>query len=82
MAAMDDRHPPSRRRANPRRAAPAGPCRGTAISLPDLQGLVRTSGERPIPRRRGRTAAPVRHAVSVVRAGSRLTPGILFHEAA
>lgn len=85
MAAMDDRPPPSRRKANPRRAASAGPRRGTAVcllDLLDLQRLVRTAGERPVPRRRGRTAAPVRHAVSVVRAGSRLAPGILFREAA
>jgi hypothetical protein len=38
--------------------------RGTAVTLPHLQGLVFTTRDRPIATQRGWSAAPVRHGVS------------------
>jgi hypothetical protein len=61
---------------------PRAQSRGTSISLPHSQGLVFTTRDRPIRSQRGWSAAPVRHGVSVVRSGHRLTLGLLFHEAA
>jgi hypothetical protein len=56
--------------------------RGTAVSLPQCRGLVFTTRDRPVKAARGWSAAPVRHGVSIVRSGERLTLGILFHDAA
>ena len=56
--------------------------RGTATLLPSGQGLVFTTRDRPIRTQRGWSASPVRHGVSVVRTGHRLTLGLLFHDAA
>jgi len=61
---------------------PRAQSRGTAMSLPYCHGLVFTTRDRPIQSARGWSAAPVRHGVSVVRSGRRLTVGILFHDAA
>ncbi len=61
---------------------PRAQSRGTAVSLPYCHGLVFTTRDRPIQSARGWSAAPVRHGVSVVRSGRRLTVGILFHDAA
>jgi hypothetical protein len=61
---------------------PRAQSRGTAISLPPGQGLVFTTRDRPIRSPRGWSASPVRHGVSVVRSGHRLTLGLLFHDAA
>jgi hypothetical protein len=61
---------------------PRAQSRGTAIDLPHGQGLVFTTRDRPIRSPRGWSALPVRHGVSVVRSGHRLTLGLLFHDAA
>jgi hypothetical protein len=61
---------------------PRAQSRGTAISLPHGQGLVFTTRDRPVRSPRGWSAAPVRHGVSVVRSGGRITLGLLFHDAA
>jgi len=61
---------------------PRAQSRGTAMSLPHRRGLVFTTRDRPVESARGWSAAPVRHGVSIVRSGKRLTLGILFHDAA
>jgi hypothetical protein len=61
---------------------PRAQSRGTSTTLPYLQGLVFTTRDRPVRARRGWSAAPVRHRVSVLRSGTRYTLGILFHDAA
>jgi uncharacterized protein len=61
---------------------PRAQSRGTSVTLPYLHGLVFTTRDRPVPTQRGWSAAPVRHGVSVVRAGRRFTLGLLFHDAA
>jgi hypothetical protein len=60
---------------------PRAQSRGTATTLPHLQGLVFTTRDRPLRAQRGWSAAPVRHGVSVLRSGYRCTLGILFHDA-
>ena len=60
---------------------PRAQSRGTAVTLAYGQGLVFTTRDRPVQSQRGWSAAPVRHGVSVVRSGQRLTLGLLFHDA-
>ncbi len=45
----------------------------------DLYGETR---DRPVRSARGWSAAPVRHGVSVIRSGQRITLGLIFHDAA
>ncbi len=61
---------------------PRAQSRATAITIPHGHGLVFTTRDRPVASKRGWTAAPVRHGVSVVRSGRRITLGLLFHDAA
>jgi hypothetical protein len=61
---------------------PRAQSRGTSVVLPVGAGLVFTTRDRPVPSARGFSAAPVRHGVSVVRSGRRLTLGLCFHDAA
>ncbi|TDD60507.1 2OG-Fe(II) oxygenase [Actinomadura rubrisoli] len=56
--------------------------RGTATLLPRGCGLVFTTRDRPVRTKRGWSASPVRHGVSVVRSGHRHTLGLVFHDAA
>ncbi len=56
--------------------------RGTSRVLRQGCGLVFTTRDRPVRSVRGWSAAPVRHGVSTVRAGSRRTLGLVFHDAA
>ncbi|MUL47226.1 proline hydroxylase [Mycobacterium sp. CBMA293] len=56
--------------------------RGTAMVIPHGHGLVFTTRERPTRSARGWSAAAIRHGVSTVRAGSRFTLGLVFHDAA
>ncbi|TYK47704.1 2OG-Fe(II) oxygenase [Actinomadura decatromicini] len=56
--------------------------RGTATLLPRGHGLVFTTRERPVRTKRGWSAGPMRHGVSVVRSGRRRTLGLVFHDAA
>jgi hypothetical protein len=61
---------------------PRAQSRGTAVLIPQGHGLVFTTRDRPVESRRGWSAAPVRHGVSVVRSGQRFTLGLVFHDAA
>ena len=61
---------------------PRAQSRGTATLLPQGHGFVFTTRERPVQSTRGWSAAPVRHGVSAVRSGERLTLGLVFHDAA
>ena len=60
---------------------PRAQSRGTSATLPYLQGMVFTTRDRPLQTKRGWSAAPVRHGVSVLRSGKRYTLGILLHDA-
>lgn len=61
---------------------PRAQSRGTATALPHGHGFVFTTRERPVESSRGWSAAPVRHGVSLVRTGERVTLGLVFHDAA
>ena len=61
---------------------PRAQSRGTATLIPHGHGLVFTTRDRPVESRRGWSAAPVRHGVSVIRSGERFTLGLVFHDAA
>lgn len=61
---------------------PRAQSRATATLIPQGHGLVFTTRDRPVASRRGWSAAPVRHGVSVVRSGERTTLGLIFHDAA
>lgn len=61
---------------------PRAQSRGTAIVIPHGHGLVFTTRDRPVPSRRGWSAAPVRHGVSTIRTGTRFSLGLVFHDAA
>jgi len=61
---------------------PRAQSRGTVTSLPQGQGLIFTTRDRPVKSSRGWSASPVRHGVSTVRSGSRHTLGLVFHDAA
>lgn len=55
--------------------------RGEALSLALGEGLVFPNRERPVEGRRGHHAAAMRHGVSRVRSGHRMTLGLIFHDA-
>ncbi|BBX82827.1 2OG-Fe(II) oxygenase [Mycolicibacterium aubagnense] len=61
---------------------PRAQSRGSAISIPFGHGLVIATRERPVPSKRGWAIGPVRHGVSTLRSGSRMTLGLIFHDAA
>jgi len=61
---------------------PRAQSRGTSTLPPFGHGFVFTTRERPIESTRGWSASPVRHGVSAVRSGERLTLGLVFHDAA
>jgi hypothetical protein len=61
---------------------PRAQSRCTATVIPHGHGLVFTTRDRPIPTRRGWSAAPVRHGVSLIRTGTRFSLGLVFHDAA
>ncbi|MGH3195309.1 MAG: 2OG-Fe(II) oxygenase [Streptosporangiaceae bacterium] len=61
---------------------PRAQSRATATLIPHGHGLVFTTRDRPVESRRGWSAAPVRHGVSVIRSGRRFTLGLVFHDAA
>ncbi len=61
---------------------PRAQSRGTALLIPQGHGLVFTTRDRPVRSQRGWSAAPVRHGVSEIRSGQRLTLGLIFHDAA
>ena len=55
--------------------------RGTTSVIEQGQGLVFTTRDRPVRSRRGWSAAPMRHGVSVLRSGRRHALGLVFHDA-
>jgi hypothetical protein len=55
--------------------------RGEAIGLTRGEAVVFPNRERPVLGTRGYSRAQVRHGVSTVHAGERLTLGIIFHDA-
>lgn len=61
---------------------PRAQSRGTATLIPHGHGLIFTTRDRPVRTQRGWSAAPVRHGVSVIRSGQRLTLGLVLHDAA
>ncbi len=61
---------------------PRAQSRGTATLIPHGHGLVFTTRDRPVESARAWSAAPVRHGVSIIRSGTRFTPGLVFHDAA
>jgi hypothetical protein len=60
---------------------PRAQSRATALSIPHGHGLAFTTRDRPVRSVRGWSAAPVRHGVSTVSSGLRLTLGLVFHDA-
>ena len=60
---------------------PRAQSRGTATVIDRGQALVFTTSDRPVRSSRGWSAAPMRHGVSVLRRGHRLTLGLIFHDA-
>jgi hypothetical protein len=61
---------------------PRAQSRATATLIPHGHGLVFTTRDRPVKSKRGWSAVPVRHGVSVVRFGQRLALALIFHDAA
>lgn len=61
---------------------PRAQSRATATVIPQGRGLVFTTRDRPVQSRRGWSAAPVKHGVSVIRSGRRFTLALVFHDAA
>jgi hypothetical protein len=61
---------------------PRAQSRGTATLIPHGHGLVFTTRDRPVESKRGWSAAPVRHGVSMIRSGTRFTLALVFHDAA
>jgi hypothetical protein len=61
---------------------PRAQSRGTATVIPRGHAVVFTTRDRPARSARGWSAAPMRHGVSVLRSGHRLTLGLIFHDAA
>jgi hypothetical protein len=60
---------------------PRAQSRATTSAIAQGEGLVFTTRDRPVPSRRGWSAAPMRHGVSVLRSGCRRTLGLVFHDA-
>jgi uncharacterized protein len=60
---------------------PRAQSRGSTSAIAQGEGLVFTTRERPVASRRGWSAAPMRHGVSVLRSGRRRTLGLVFHDA-
>lgn len=61
---------------------PRAQSRGSSFTIPHGHGLVFTTRDRPIRSARGWSAAPMRHGVSTVRCGERVTLALVFHDAA
>ena len=60
---------------------PRAQSRATATEIPRGHALVFTTRDRPIRTTRGWSSAPMRHGVSTVHRGLRLTLGLIFHDA-
>ena len=55
--------------------------RATSTTIGRGEALVFATRDRPVPSARGWATAPMRHGISVVRAGRRHTLGLIFHDA-
>jgi uncharacterized protein len=60
---------------------PRSQSRGTAVTVPFGHGVVFPTRFRPVAGARGDYRVAVRHGVSTVRAGERVTLGVIFHDA-
>lgn len=60
---------------------PRAQSRATTTVISQGHGLVFTTRDRPVPSKRGWSAAPMRHGVSTVRSGTRFALGLVFHDA-
>jgi hypothetical protein len=60
---------------------PRAQSRAITSAIAQGEGLVFTTRDRPVPSRRGWSAAPMRHGVSVLRSGCRRALGLVFHDA-
>jgi len=60
---------------------PRSQSRGTAVPVPLGHGVVFPTRYRPVAGAKGRYRVAVRHGVSTVRSGERLTLGVIFHDA-
>jgi hypothetical protein len=60
---------------------PRAQSRATAFSLARGEGLIFTNRERPVHGTRGDYRVAMRHGVSVLTCGERLTLGLIFHDA-
>lgn len=61
---------------------PRAQSRGTSLTLPLGHAVIFPTRYRPVAGSRGTYRATMRHGVSLVRGGCRLTLGVIFHEAA
>ncbi|WP_066906610.1 2OG-Fe(II) oxygenase [Millisia brevis] len=61
---------------------PRAQSRGSSFTIPHGHGLVFTTRDRPIRSARGWSVAPMRHGVSTVHSGERVTLALVFHDAA
>jgi hypothetical protein len=60
---------------------PRSQSRGTAVSVPFGHGVVFPTRYRPVAGARGQYRVAIRHGVSTVRSGERVTLGVIFHDA-
>ena len=60
---------------------PRAQSRATTVAIRRGEGVVFTTRDRPVPSSRGWSPAPMRHGVSVIRAGQRHALGLIFHDA-
>jgi hypothetical protein len=60
---------------------PRAQSRGHALAIPQGAGLVFATRDRPVPGTRGTYKVVMRHGVSTITAGSRMSLGIIFHDA-
>jgi hypothetical protein len=60
---------------------PRAQSRGEAITIEQGGAVVFANNERPVPSTRGYSRVVLRHGVSRVRSGHRMTLGIIFHDA-
>lgn len=60
---------------------PRAQSKGTVRALRQGEALVFTTRDRPVPSRRGWSAAPMRHGVSTLLSGTRHTLGLVLHDA-
>ena len=61
---------------------PRAQSRGEAIAIEQGGAVIFANNERPVPSARGDSRVVMRHGVSRVRSGVRMTLGIIFHDAA